>query len=219
MTLPSDSAMVDLAAATYNPGSVPWLDQVENSIRVFRSDRDAVTDIAIQGTHDALGWALDFAAWPIEQHAGIDHPQLGFLHAGFYAAAQSIYPQILALAKQRSLTIQGHSLGAALALLIGAELIVDGVPPLKIGAFAPPRVGGDQFVKVVKSVPYCAYRYADDPVPLVPFTIPPAFLYRRVPFVQLGVSTFEIEFEDHHIANYVREVKAFETKEAMAGAA
>jgi hypothetical protein len=219
MKLPTDSDMVDLAAAAYNPTSVPWLDQIENAVRVFRSDRDAVSDLAIQGTHNDVGWALDFAAWPIEQHAGIDHPQLGFLHAGFYAAARSVYPQILALAKDRRVTVQGHSLGAALTLLIGAELIVDGVPPLKIGAFAPPRVGGDQFVKVATSAPYCAYRYANDPVPLVPFTIPPAFLYRRVPFVQLGASTFDIEFSDHHIDNYVREVKAFESKQAMAGAA
>ncbi len=163
-----------------------------------------------------MGWALDFLALGITAHAGVNHPTLGFLHAGFYDSAMSIWPDVRNAASAGPYALAGHSLGAALALLLGGLLIDAGKPPLKIGAFAPPRVGSDPFVKVVTSVPYCAYRYRDDPVPMVPFRLmppPPApqFPYRQVPFIQLGTPSFEIdETADHAIGNYVANVAAYQ---------
>ena len=102
--------------------------------------------------------------------------------------------------------LAGHSLGAAMALLLGGLLINRGRPPMKIGAFAPPRVGGDQFVKAVGKVPVSAYIYGNDLVPDVPFTILPAFPYEQVRLIQVGQPRAD-RLSCHAIANYVAAVK------------
>jgi hypothetical protein len=195
----SDHDLVLAAAATYDPANKPFLESVNGALRVFTTKVGDVTVVAIEGTHDPLGWAIDFLAIPTEDHETGEHFSLGFLHAGFYASALEIIPALKAIKPPFALT--GHSLGAALALLIGALLIDEGRPPVKIGAFAPPRVGGDRFVSVATSVPFCAYRFGDDPVTDVPLTLQD-FPYRQVPLTTAGKPKW-IAIDCHHIANYV----------------
>jgi Lipase (class 3) len=201
----SDRALVLAAAATYEPKAAPLIEAIGGVLRVFRTEVDGLTVIAIEGTHNRLGWLLDFIATKTEDHQAINHPTLGFLHAGFHLEAATIAPEIALMVHGRDYALAGHSLGAALALLLGGLLIDDGHAPVKIGAFAPPRVGGPQFIKTVASVPIAAVRFGDDPVPGVPFEFDPDFPYRQVPLAQVGAPMIN-PFSCHHIDNYVNAI-------------
>jgi fermentation-respiration switch protein FrsA (DUF1100 family) len=209
IALPTDAELVDAAAATYAPTAPPYFEDAGNAIRVFLSTReDGLNILAVEGTHDVLGWALDFVAADIDDQQGMNHATLGFIHAGFYASAVAALTRCALLAGKGPYAICGHSLGAALALLIGGLLSDDNLPPVKIGAFAPPRVGGPTFAKVVTRGPFCAYRFNLDPVTEVPLTITPLFPYIQVPLVQIpGPSIPLFDLKDriacHHITNYV----------------
>ena len=187
LALPTDAELVRCAAAAYDPAAIPHFEDADNAIRVFLTTRaDGLNIIAIEGTHDVVGWALDFIAINVEDQQGINHATLGLVHAGFYAAAVSALTRSALIAARGPYAICGHSLGAALALLIGALLADDMLPPVKVGAFAPPRVGGEIFVKAATARPFCAYRFGDDPVTEVPIWFPPRFAYKQVPLTQIG---------------------------------
>jgi len=201
----SDYDLVLAAKATYEPKATPIFECLGSSIRIFQSKINDLNVIAIEGTHNPLGWALDFFAIAAENHQAIDHPALGFLHAGFYAAATLAMPTVKTAIGQEPYAICGHSLGAAEALLMGGLLIDDGRPPVRIAAFAPPRVGGEQFVNVVKPLTN-AYRYSDDPVPLVPFWTT-KFPYKQVPLIEIGETSFDNGFNANSINNYVNAIE------------
>jgi hypothetical protein len=218
MPIPTDVELVGYAAETYTR-SDPYFEDANSAIKVFLTKRaDGLNIIAIEGTHDPLGWALDFIGAEVEDQQGMNHATLGWVHAGFYASAVVALTRCALVAAQGPYAICGHSLGAALALLIGSLLSQDdfngrSLAPVKIGAFAPPRVGDAAFVKVATSMPFCAYRYNVDPVPQVPLTITPAFPYMPVSMTALpgpSIPLFDIKrrVECHHIENYVVGVKA-----------
>ena len=207
LNLPSDSELVEAAAATYATGAKPFVADIGQAIRVFLTTRDdGLVIIAIEGTHDAAGWMLDFFGFVAEDEQGMNHATLGFLHAGFYGSAITTLARIALAVNGKPFAICGHSLGAVMALMIGGLLIQDGLPPVKIGAFAPPRGGGEQFVKVVTSVPFCAYAYGNDPVPDIPVTLP-GFAWAQVPLTRIG-SPMIWPFNCHAINNYVSGVKS-----------
>ena len=219
MDLPTDLDLVSCAAATYTRDD-PFCDVLGSSLVIFTSRLPSgLLTIDVEGTHNPPGWALDFLALEADSHLGLNHPDLGWVHAGFYAACHLAFQKILPLAQQEPLAIDGHSLGAECALMLGAMLTVAKLPPVKVGAFAPPRGGGAQFVRIATSVPFCAYRYGDDPVPEVPFTIDPLFPYQQVPLTHVGPPATGIATNilaeliaktgDHHIGNYVTGVRAF----------
>lgn len=226
MIPPTDSDLVKAAAATYQPSSEPLFEDFEKAIRVFKSRTadDSLTILAVEGTHSSLGWAIDFAGASIEDQQGMNHATLGLVHSGFYASAVSALARCALVAAEGPYAICGHSLGGALALLIGGLLAQDAfegrdLTPVKIGAFAPPRVGAQTFVDFITHIPICAYRYGDDPVTEVPMTtlLCP---YRQVPLIHVGppqrfrspllsdVTGLIRGF--HHIANYVAAVLARE---------
>jgi hypothetical protein len=151
----------------------------------------------------------DFLALGVRDHPTTNHPTLGFLHLDFYESGLRISQQVLPFASAGPVAIAGHSRGAVLALMATAILVDGGAPIVKVGAFAPPRGGSDPFVKVVTSIPFCAYKFGDDPVPEVPFTILPAFPYAQVPLTKVG-KPLPNALDCHHIQNYVDAVQANE---------
>ena len=207
LTLPTDSELVEAAAATYVKGAAPFICDVDSAIRVFKTIRsDGLIIIAIEGTHDALGWLLDFLGTKSDDEQGMNHQSLGFLHSGFYACSIAPLARIALAVNNNPYAICGHSLGAIVALMVGAMLIQDALPPVKIGSFAPPRGGGAQFVKVATSVPFCAYRFGNDPVPEIPVAIP-EFPWQQVPLTAIG-KPMTWPFNCHAIGNYVTGVVA-----------
>ena len=209
MILPTDTELVQAAAATYAPHSKPFIADLGQAIRVFKTVReDGLVIMAIEGTHDAPGWMLDFFGVKADDQQGMNHATLGFLHAGFYASAVSTLTRIALDVNGKQYAICGHSLGAIMALMVGSLLIQDGLPPVKIAAFAPPRGGGEQFVKVATSVPCSAYRFGNDPVPMIPMALP-LFPWQQVPLIQIG-QRMAWPFSAHAIDNYVAGVTAHE---------
>ncbi len=209
MMLPTDAELVDAAAQTYTRTD-PC---AAGPISVFQTLRDdGLRIIAIEGTHDAIGWCVDFFALKATDQEGFNHPALGFIHAGFYASAQLVLPLVAPLVVQ-PYAICGHSLGGAMALLLAGMLIDRGHAPVKTGAFAPPKVGGDKFVETVTSYPFCSYRYGQDVVPLVPFSLPD-FPYRQVPTIELDAPHELDVFKYHSIGNYVTGVHAYKKPSA-----
>lgn len=213
LLLPTDAELVDCAAQTYGSAE-PFFEDIDRAIRIFLTKRaDGLNILAIEGTHDTVGWLTDFIAIAINDQQGMDHATLGFIHAGFYEAAVTSLTRCALVAANGPYAICGHSLGAALALLIGALLSQDvfndrTLAPVKIGAFAPPRVGGDAFVKVVTKVPLCAYKFGNDPVPEVPINLP-WLPYAQVPLRLVGKPMIN-PIHCHAIANYVTAVHAAE---------
>jgi hypothetical protein len=218
MILPTDVELVQHAAATYDPAATPDFQDVDHAVKVFMTTRaDGLNIIAIEGTHDAIGWGFDFLAASVSDQQGMDKQTLGFVHSGFYAAGLTALTRCALIAAGGPYAICGHSLGAALALLIGGILSQDtfegrSLAPVKIGAFAPPRVGGAQFVKVIETIPLCAYRYSEDPVTEVPFSVP-GWPYEQVPLTQLpgpaiSPADFPARVRCHNIENYVAGVRA-----------
>jgi predicted lipase len=197
----TDRALVQAAAATYDPTNKPVWTGIDGALNVFVTDGFDIPIIAIEGTHDIQGWLLDFLAVRVTDQSVVQH-KLGWLHAGFLASAENIYPFVDELIGGKPYALAGHSLGAALVLLLGAMLADAGSPPNIIGAFAPPRVGDAAFVNVISTLKVSAYRYGSDVVPTVPFTLEPAFPYRQIPLTPIGPPSHD-GFKDHNIANYL----------------
>lgn len=152
-----------------------------------------------RGSKETLDWILDFFAVPGTDNADKAAQYLGMgpVHAGFLIGAMALLPQIKQDAQGRPFSLTGHSLGGALALLVGALLTQDGTPPVQIVTFGAPKVGFSAFVDVLHGVPVREYRYGADPVPLVP-----DWPYMHVNQVQIGKPVRNL-FQNHAITNYI----------------
>jgi len=196
-------------AATYGAGN-PTFASLDSAIRVFLSDApDGSVTVSIEGTHDPLGWAIDFLAIGVRDREMVHHPSVGMVEAGFLLAAQSVIGAIGPAVAGKRFNMIGHSLGAALALLLGALLGDEGHAADAIHAFAPPRVGYDDFLAALKRIGSAvrAFRFHNDPVPLAPLTLPPLWPYRQVPLIGLGPApTHALDPADHHYPNYVNAI-------------
>lgn len=180
-------------------------------ITVIGNDGAGAVIVAFRGSVTAEDWARDFICAPVEDRA---HPALGPCHAGFLDGAESIIEevaqQVATPAKSYPLIVSGHSLGGALALGVGALLTLMKRVPAAIITFGAPRFGMQSFVQAVAAVPVRQYRRGNDPVPLVPFDVPPLlqFLDTRDPLITVGVAQKD-PFACHSIAGYVADVGAY----------
>jgi hypothetical protein len=202
----TDVELVAASAATYAGGEATF-SGLSGTVRCFRTLVDGVAIYAIEGTHDKLGWALDFMALPIPMHVTAEHPDIGWVHAGINAALDSIWPLFVeTIAQDEKYAITGHSLGAGLAVIATARLVALKRPPLRWAAFAPPRVGFKKMIDLVTSVPGTGYRNGNDPVTDVPFRAEPMWIYEQVPLLR-GGETAHPPWDAHHIDNYAKLVE------------
>ncbi|MBA0611413.1 hypothetical protein Godav_012105 [Gossypium davidsonii] len=121
--------------------------------------RDIV--IALRGTATCLEWTENFRAQLVEISESDDPTQkvgCGFLSlhktpgAHVPSLAESVVDEVQRLTEiykgeNLSITITGHSLGAALSLLVADEIssCVPQVPPMAVFSFGGPRVGNKGF--------------------------------------------------------------------------
>lgn len=198
----TDAQFVRLTAATYTNPVATWTGiSRAQSIQGYLTTTADLTLIGFRGSKTPLEWALDFLALLAKDHETTNHETLGEMHLGFLLAAMTLYPQVRAAVReavlaQRKVGLHGHSLGAILALIIGALLISDGLPVDQIVAFAPPRGGGADFVRILANTAIHAFRFGNDPVPeVVPWLLQPREL--------LGVGTHRAGWEGalscHHM--------------------
>ena len=135
--------------------------------------------VALRGTEYWQDWVSDLDI-PLVPDRSV--PSAGMVHMGFQLVYEHIRDSILALLGQEcmgatKIYVTGHSLGGALAVLCGMDLVsnspVKVVPELH--TFAGPRVGDSRFAgSFAGKVPVC-FRVVNfmDVVPQVP--LPPAF--------------------------------------------
>jgi len=161
--------------------------------------------IAIRGTDDGETAVTDIAAmpWPIRG--------LGAVHLGFWEASTHAYLDMRLRARQADhVIITGHSLGGALALLIAAELVMDGIVP-EVITFGAPRVSiGGQMAQLFAHVSLMPqmYRHGCDIVPM----LPPQELgwVHPAPLIPIGAVGHDVvrEIEDHAISKYIAVLEA-----------
>ncbi len=189
----TDAALAALCAETYaRPGS--WRAGDLSAIYTVREGRRI---IAIRGTtRDPRDWLRDLSAMPKYDR------DLGFCHAGFLAGALALYrASPLADHDFSSVILTGHSMGGALALLLGAVTLSLRHPPALIVTFGAPRCGSWKLRRLLRRVPLRLYRNGDDPVPDVPW-LPALYLHPRA-LMPIGEPAFE-PLADHPIAAYRR---------------
>ena len=130
-----------------------------NGVRVFVL-RDKHREIVVfRGTDNLLNWltnlkveAVPFKAVPKAQ-----------VHSGFFEIAKTVEKKVK-LDKEKLVTVTGHSLGGAVALLYGALLHDDGYD-VRVITFGAPPVGNDAFVEANVALDHIRFAHIFDPVP------------------------------------------------------
>jgi Lipase (class 3) len=199
----SDLARAQFCAATYN--QPPTLPVPATGTDVCICTAADCRVVAFRGSVTAEDWARDFICAPI---ADRQDPQLGSCHAGFLDGAESVLTAITAAVGNDRFCLTGHSLGGALALGVGALLAYAGKPPSVMVTFGAPRFGMAKFVTALQPIVVRQYRRGNDPVPLVPFDVPPLlqFLNARDPLIAIGAAQRD-PFACHAIEGYVADVE------------
>jgi hypothetical protein len=168
-----------------------------------RGDKEVV--VAIPGTHpeDPLDWIRDLSAAPWA------FPIIGICHSGFGSGGTALAERVLkAIAgDHRMMTIVGHSLGGAMALIVGARLVAAG-RRARVVTFGAPRVA---FLANL-ALPHLArgafelaeYRRTGDLVPHVPARP----IFRHVTSgIAIGVDCGD-PIGNHSIARYAADLTA-----------
>lgn len=128
-------------------------------------------------------------------------PGFGFHPIGFTRAAIRIVDDIEGIIKKHGdeiapLYISGHSLGAAVCLIVAALLARKKYNVVSVRAFAPPKVGR---LKSLKGRDVVGYRYGNDIVPIVP-----PFFKHDIKIKKIGGKLGPIK--SHNLDNYAAEI-------------
>lgn len=148
---------------------------------VLKSADGSQMAVIVRGTRTAAEWRADLS------YAQVTDPSYpGLVSKGFLTSANALWPALQQLVQREvlqggvsSVTIAGHSLGAAMATMLSyrAQVYLDqqlpaaGKPPLAVGAllFAAPNVGNNAFVAAFNSkVNARRIAYVYDLIPQVP---------------------------------------------------
>ena len=176
-------ALSQICAESYNS-----VDFEEFNIEVIV--RDNV--FAFRGTDEPLDVVRDLRILPWWM------PELGWVPAGFGKAARRLLPKCLSVCMENdidpdTIILTGHSLGGAVALIVGALMVRDEIVPQQIVTFGAPRCGR---LKLLDGIPVTCYRHGKDIVPLVP-----PLMRRHKPLEQKGIKASFIK--DHYVHNYI----------------
>lgn len=156
---PRDYALIAQEAYTAKPD----IGDADSASRAIVRHTDAGLCIAFPGTDNADCWLADLNALPMSV------PGIGDVHRGFWQAWEAISVPVLAAIAGQPVTLVGHSLGAAIALLAAAEMTMSGNPPAAVFAFEPPRVSPGIAVRTLLSgVQLHLYKNGNDLVPDLP---------------------------------------------------
>jgi hypothetical protein len=189
----NDAALAEFAASAYDQRPCFAV----SDVHAIAGEADGARVLAIRGTTaDPRDWLRDLAALPRHD------PDLGWCHGGFCDGARGL----LAAGGGRSafgagLWLTGHSMGGAIALLLGALLCAHGLAPQGIITFGAPRCGSWRLRRRLARLPVRLYRNGDDPVPEVPW-LPALYLHPRK-LIAIGAASPD-PFADHHMTAYQR---------------
>ncbi|KAK8587375.1 hypothetical protein V6N13_086362 [Hibiscus sabdariffa] len=156
-----DEVAPDLGWMTQRSSWIGYVAVCDDKKEIHRMGRRDIV-IALRGTATCLEWSENFRA-QLAQISESDDPtqrvECGFLSlhktrgAHVPSLAESVVHEVKRLmemykGENLSITITGHSLGAALSLLVADEIssCAPDVPPVAVFSFGGPRVGNKGFV-------------------------------------------------------------------------
>lgn len=123
-------------------------------------------------------------------------PGIGKVHRGFWDAWMAIQLPVLAAVNGGPVTLVGHSLGAAIAIMAASAMVVGGNGPAAVYGFEPPHVSPDTSVATLLShVNVNLYRNGNDIVPLLPLG-----WNHAAPITKIGAALLPfVNVQDHAI--------------------
>lgn len=132
----------------------------ESNIEVL-IERDV---IAFRGTDEPLDALRDIRIFPLWTK------ELGWCPAGFLKAGKRLITKVMSECwtrgiKPENMILAGHSLGGAVALIVGALMVRDEFYPKEIVTFGAPRCGR---LKILDEIDVTMYRHGRDIVPMIP---------------------------------------------------
>ena len=125
--------------------------------------------------------------------------ELGWCPAGFLKASRRLVNKVTSMCLEKDIDhkkieLTGHSLGGAVALITGALMARDEIPPAQIVTFGAPRCGR---LKILDQVLVTQYRHGKDIVPMIP-----PLMRRHNKLLTFGNPDSYIK--DHFVKNYVK---------------
>lgn len=185
---PRDFALIALEAYS----AIPDVGSKSSASRAIIRDTDAGLCVAFPGTDNIDCWEADLKVLPINV------PGIGRVHQGFWRAWTDIAVPVLAAINGRPVTFVGHSLGAAIAIMAGTYLTVNGNPPVAVYGFEPPRISPDINIRtILTNVPVHLYKNGLDIVPDLPLG-----WYHAALVVGIGKPSLPIpNVKDHSMVN------------------
>lgn len=131
---------------------------------IIYNHKRRIQAIAVRGTVSRINWGID------ADTVGIRDEKTGILmHRGFKTAAEAIYGDVKPRLKRGYKTyLTGHSLGGAVAAIMGIYLRHDRVRLGGIYTFGQPKFTDAAGVKAYRNLPLQRFIYQNDVVALVP---------------------------------------------------
>jgi len=152
--------------------------------------------VVFRGTRDLRNWLTDLDCTKTPYWI---HGQGARIHRGFWKAWCSVREEVAAMVQHRRVTLAGHSLGGALAMLAGIDLAQSGVEVAGVYTFGQPRVGDSAFRRQYDSaLGSRTFRVVapGDVVPCVPYLLGAYLHAGREMFLDCGLRTADCGFGD-----------------------
>lgn len=187
---PLDYARIAQEAYT----AAPDIGQADSASRAIVRQTPGGLCVAFPGTDNLHGWLADIDVLTIPVSG------VGDVHKGFWEAWQAIAPEVMAAIGSQRVTLVGHSLGAAIAIMAAVSLTLAGKPPAAVCGFEPPRVSPGMGVRTLLSgVPVYLTRNGNDIVTDVPVGWNHAALLIHIGKAELPIPNVE----DHMMARVI----------------
>jgi hypothetical protein len=176
---------------------------------------DNIIWIAFRGTWNLYEWMNNFKIKQVSYETGKkdfdnlpsfmeDNPDI-MVHKGFITTydevKQGIFDTINEIKKKYTndmkICVTGHSLGAAIATILGLDLAVSGYPDTQIYSFASPRVGNVELSNRMIDEKVDHYRIinTEDAITQMPLSVSPNFSKHDDPFFYIH-NGLEYKFTD-----------------------
>lgn len=168
---PRDFAVLAQEAYT----AAPDIGKADSASRAIVRETAAGLVVAFPGSNNLDSWLTDFDI------ARLTVPGIGVVHQGFYQAWQAIAVDVLAAVDGKPVTLVGHSLGGAIALMAAADMMQSGIKPSAVFGFEAPRVSPTSCIaELLAPINPWLCKNGSDPVPDVPPRWKPGGVVRQI---------------------------------------